>query len=871
MTQTQPNIKKQVVDMLLAWGDCLLEVDGDAHVLDVFCKHAESFLESNRISQEDVINACRSAIKDAIIEGIPGDAKISRANETYSCKIVPDGFSQNVAWIVINVEIKPPTSEIYTDQIKYSLDQFGLAAWEINYKLNTINFSENWHQIFGYDFGEITKSTEWTARLHPDDLETIITSRKKFLDAKAPNFIAEVRYKTKNGSYKWCLTRTIVLEYSREGKPVRVLTSCFETHARKIQELWYAERAHFFTTLMNNFRNGILVADVDGNILFTNRNFSGKYDDDDDLYVVGKTIWDRLEFSKIHYRNPEKFLSRVKEIVAKREIVLDELLETRDGRVFLRDYLPMFNDQNKFVGEIWHFKDATEQKKAEQQISSQKFFYESIINNIPAEVAVIGSDLKYRFVNSRANESPNMRKWLIGKTDEEYYNKFFPELKYYQQRIDLYNESLLARSEKQIIEKNLNNAQNKVSLRSVNPVFGAKDKFEFFVAYSVDITNLMTTQEALKASMETFSAAFNHSGVGMAIIAPDGFYIDVNDTVCEMSGYNKDELLKMHHHDFTFPEDIGMEDQFIDQLLLREKDTFTIEKRFVTKDNRIVLVLINATLVWNADNTPKYYIAHVLDITRKKELEQQMVIQNRNLELTKNNLINKINQLEEFNRIIAHNLRGPSRNIEMLAVVLSEKLSSSPAPQPEELNDTFTFEEATDLILRSSKSLNASLNTMMEITQIKLNKDIPFSVCQFQEMMHDCMQQLLSEIFEKKAIIEFDLEVTTISYPRIYLESIVYNLLSNALKYAKTNTPPVIKFKTCLVNDRIVMTVSDNGLGLDLTKYGNKLFMLNQVFHKGYDSKGVGLYITKTQVESLGGFIEVKSQPDMGSEFIVTF
>ena len=76
--------------------------------------------------------------------------------------------------------------------------------------------------------------------------------------------------------------------------------------------------------------------------------------------------------------------------------------------------------------------------------------------------------------------------------------------------------------------------------------------------------------------------------------------------------------------------------------------------------------------------------------------------------------------------------------------------------------------------------------------------------------------------------------------------------------------------RTYSENGRTVISVKDNGLGIDLVKYGNRLFKLNQVFHKGMNSRGVGLYITKVQVESFGGSIQVKSRENEGSEFIVT-
>jgi signal transduction histidine kinase len=118
--------------------------------------------------------------------------------------------------------------------------------------------------------------------------------------------------------------------------------------------------------------------------------------------------------------------------------------------------------------------------------------------------------------------------------------------------------------------------------------------------------------------------------------------------------------------------------------------------------------------------------------------------------------------------------------------------------------------------------------------------------------------------------VQLDLAVRTIRYPKVFLESIIYNLLSNALKYISTERIPEILVRTYELDGRILLSVKDNGLGIDLVKYGNKIFKLNQVFHKRPDAKGVGLYITKAQVESFGGSIIVRSRENEGSEFIVT-
>jgi signal transduction histidine kinase len=108
-----------------------------------------------------------------------------------------------------------------------------------------------------------------------------------------------------------------------------------------------------------------------------------------------------------------------------------------------------------------------------------------------------------------------------------------------------------------------------------------------------------------------------------------------------------------------------------------------------------------------------------------------------------------------------------------------------------------------------------------------------------------------------------------IEYPRSYLESIMLNLLSNAIKYRSPERIPEIHFQTKYHNGQAILTVSDNGLGIDLQIYGDQLFNLNKTFHEHPEAKGVGLFITRTQVEAMGGSISAESKVDEGTTFIV--
>lgn len=223
------------------------------------------------------------------------------------------------------------------------------------------------------------------------------------------------------------------------------------------------------------------------------------------------------------------------------------------------------------------------------------------------------------------------------------------------------------------------------------------------------------------------------------------------------------------------------------------------------------------------------------------------------------NLENRISQFEDFNRIIAHNLRGPAASIEMLLKMIEEEETA------EEKDTLF------GMLKTSSFTLNDTLDELMKVLEVRNNKNMAYDQCFLPEMVTVTDAMLKGQIVATRAKITTSLQVPVMLFPRMYLESIFYNIVSNSLKYSKPGVPPEIQISSKTENGRVVLEFSDNGLGIDLGRHGQNMFKLNSVFHKGYDSKGVGLFMTKTQIETFGGKITVESEPNVGTKFTIVF
>lgn len=236
----------------------------------------------------------------------------------------------------------------------------------------------------------------------------------------------------------------------------------------------------------------------------------------------------------------------------------------------------------------------------------------------------------------------------------------------------------------------------------------------------------------------------------------------------------------------------------------------------------------------------------VLDKIIQENLMDELTIQNQ--------------QLNDFANITSHNLRSPASNITALIATIEENSSVD------------EYKMIFEMLKKVAQNLNDSLNQLMEVLHIKKNKIIDKEFLTFQEIYTKISESLQGEILKSKAIIRTDFsEIEQIEYSKIYLESIFHNLISNALKYRDLVRIPEITIKTEKKSNFIFLHITDNGLGIDLEKNGHKIFGMHQIFHNHPDAKGIGLFMTKTQIESMNGKITVSSQPNIGTTFTVMF
>ncbi|HEV7347640.1 PAS domain S-box protein [Telluribacter sp.] len=303
------------------------------------------------------------------------------------------------------------------------------------------------------------------------------------------------------------------------------------------------------------------------------------------------------------------------------------------------------------------------------------------------------------------------------------------------------------------------------------------------------------------------------------------------------------------------PDDISYVTKGIDRTLfspeaVQWKDVY----RFIKADGTYATVLDRGFVIRYHDGTPLRMIGAMQDITVQKVREQEMEQLIR--ELTQTNF-----DLRQFSFITSHNFRAPLCNL----LGLLDLMEDIPITEP-------ALQEIMKGFKSSTVALNETINDLNNILMIKERPSKEKENIRIGEVFEKIYNQILIPINEAEAEIEFDdQEVSMVYFNRPCLESIFMNLLTNAIKYRSFARKLKVQIHTQVVGDSVLLLFQDNGIGLDVQRYQSRLFGLYQRFHDRPDSKGLGLYLIKSQIITLGGEIEINSQVDLGTTFKITF
>jgi signal transduction histidine kinase len=338
----------------------------------------------------------------------------------------------------------------------------------------------------------------------------------------------------------------------------------------------------------------------------------------------------------------------------------------------------------------------------------------------------------------------------------------------------------------------------------------------------------------------------------------------INDTIFTMTGLEPESFINKSIYDFGYPADfMNAFDKGFDDCV----NTKTIIKIIVCPevgplanqyfDIQFVPILNEA----NTDPNIIGVFSVSRNITEQKKLELLQAQQIEELNILSQRIISKANKLQNFAYIVSHNLRTPANGLLALTNMF-ENVDS----REEEL-------KIIGMLNTSSKSLCETIEDLSETVKINQNINIKIEELAFSNIVNHIKDNLASLLLESGTSITADFtECSKVYYHKVYLESIFHNLITNAIKYKDKQRKPMIRLKTTIEKDgKIRLSCTDNGSGINLVKNGEKIFGLHKTFHGNKDARGVGLFITKTQIEAMGGSIEVESEVGVGTTFHIYF
>ncbi|MDB5192844.1 MAG: hybrid sensor histidine kinase/response regulator [Segetibacter sp.] len=363
-----------------------------------------------------------------------------------------------------------------------------------------------------------------------------------------------------------------------------------------------------------------------------------------------------------------------------------------------------------------------------------------------------------------------------------------------------------------------------------------------------DVTERNKAKEKLRESEQMFrtiSENFPNGAVAILDTALNISYIAGKDF--HIPNSDASYFINTHFTDHFHPE----EKEKVRQSLLEVFEGHN--KVFEIRYNDSIY-MISAVPLFDTDQSINKILIASQNITeqKKNEKEKELLIE----ELTQIN-----NDLRQFSYITSHNLRAPLSNL--LGII--KLLDTSTVTDPMNSLLLKNFEECT---LQLNDTVNDLINVLIIKNNVNAKKEKLDIRNIFERVVHSI--QTTVDKLELKITSEFD-DAYEVEFNKTYLESILLNLLTNAIKYSSPSRKPEVHIYTRHTNEGIKLYFSDNGLGIDLDRYKDRIFGLYQRFHDHADSKGLGLYIVNSQIRVMGGEIDVESEVDKGTTFIITF
>lgn len=525
------------------------------------------------------------------------------------------------------------------------------------------------------------------------------------------------------------------------------------------------------------------------------------------------------------------------------------------------DVRPWHSSEGVIGGLLMYTADITLRKKTEQKLSISEEQFRGAFEYSATGIAIVSLEGNWVRVNNAVCN-------ILGYTSEELMTMSFQDITHNEDLnpdLNLVEELIAGKRTFYTLEKRYIHKDGHViwAILAVSMVRDSTGKPLHFISQITDISEQKIAQKALESTLNKLESLLDASTqVSIIGTTTDGIITTFNKGAENLLGYNKEQMLfRESPATFHLAGEIEQRGEELSEQLQKKVAGFDVfvemakaqrfetrEWTYVKKDGTTFPVQLTVTAV-KENGIIVGYLGIAADISAIKRIENEIkslldVASDQNA------------RLKNFAHIVSHNLKSHSGNISILIDLLI-------ADHPE-LKDN----EIVQGLLTASKNLNDTISHLNEVVLMNTTVQDNIKPLNLKKHVDTAIQNVyaLARNNEVEIITEVNDEVTVLGV-EAYIDSIILNFITNAIKYSSPERKSYLRITSSVSLSGVALTFEDNGIGMDLKKVQQKLFGMYKTFHGNSDARGIGLFITKNQIEALGGKIEVHSIENQGTTF----
>jgi PAS domain S-box-containing protein len=733
------------------------------------------------------------------------------------------------------------------ESLKTMLEKIDTVFFSVDMQTGRVtHMSESCEKLYGFPASDFLKQPKlWYDVILDEDKPIIERNYAPMLEGK--KIIHEHRIITSTGSVRWVETK-ITPTVDGNRKVVRIDGITNDITSRKEAEQRINQNQSRFEQLIEKSHDGIAMMDSNNKLLYISQSVK---------QILGYSIEELANADPQEYIHPDdhaEYISVMIRTMANPSATLSARYRIRNKSGewrWIQSTITNLLGEPSVRAILFNYTDVTEQVQTSAQLESHRKNSDALINSTADLLWSFDAEGNLLMANkafcdamgyvTQAKIVPG-----ISLTNLAFPQETLDKWKMLYGRV-LSGESFIYENHEYYIEDVWGEISFNPLIEDGKVIGGA--------CVWRDITEKKRRNAELQASQNSMAEAQRLTKLGSWELQ-----LDENDVVIRESMKWSEEVYRVYGYRSTetpdfyevtcriAPEDLERVALWSAKIKAGSEDT-TIEYRIITRSGQVRWVRCTANVI--RSETPggrSIMMGTIQDINDRKimELESGKIT---------NDLIERNKALEQFAHIVSHNLRSPVANILGLSHLINLTAQNEEDRRKCFEGLSLSARRLDEIIMDLNKILNVKRGILEDKETVNLNA-----------LIESIKESIGMMIDEEGVIIDSDFsEAESLFTVKNYMHSIFYNLISNSIKYKRPGIRPIISATSERVDGKIILTFRDNGSGIDMAKHKDNVFGLYKRFHLNSDGKGMGLFMIKTQVESLGGNISLNSEVNKGT------